>query len=552
MRKILSLTLALLMALMLVTPLAGCQAEQSDIVVIYTNDVHCGIEDNIGYAGLAAYVNTVREQTEYVTLVDCGDAIQGDYIGTVSKGTYIVDIMNELGYDLAVLGNHEFDYGMEQISQLIEQSDATYLGCNLTYSGSGENALSEVKPYEIISYGKTQVAYIGVSTPHSVTSSTPTYFMEDGEYVYGFTAGNDGQDLYDCVQGYIDECLEKGADYVVLLTHLGDDDTVSAYSSTALLRNTTGVDVCLDAHAHSVIPCRVEQNKDGQDVILSSTGTKLANIGQLVISADGTVTTTLISGYTQQDDATVSFVSTIQASYEAELETVVASSDIALSCTDANGVRLVRNRETTIGNLCADAYRAVTGADVALVNGGGIRADLPEGDITYADMLRVHPYGNLLCVVEVTGQEILDCLEYAYRYVQAEASADGVALGESGGFQHVSGLKLTIDTSIPSPIVLDENGQFLEISGQRRVKDVLIQGSDGTYSPIDPEATYTLASHNYLIKSGGDGNTIFMDNTLLMDEGILDYQAIITYITETLGGQLGDLYAETEGRITVE
>lgn len=546
-------TLCLFLTVLLFLAAFGCADTQAegDIVILYTGDVHCAIEENIGYAGLRAYVQAMREKTPYVTLVDCGDAVQGNYIGTISKGEYLVDIMNQVGYDLAVLGNHEFDYGMQQLSTLIDRANATYLGCNITYSGSGENALSAVKNYEILSYGDTRVAYIGVTTPATVTSSTPTYFMEDGAYVYDFADGADGQELYDCVQRNVDECLALGADYVILLTHLGDDEAVSAFSSVALLRNTTGVDACLDAHAHNQIPCRIEQNKDGEDVLLSSTGTQLAAIGQLVITSEGVLTTTLIGEYTRRDAQTLAFLDEIKSGYQEEMQKVVAHSDLALSCASADGVRLVRNRETAIGNFVADAYRAATGADIAMINGGGIHADLPQGEITYADILSLHPYGNMLCVAQVSGQQILDCLEMAYRKTQAQYAENGLAVGENGQFQHVSGLRLTVDTSISSGVVVDENGEFLRVDGQRRVRDVMVLRANGTYVPLDPAGTYTLAGHNYMIKNSGGGMNMFRDDPLLMDEGILDVQALIGYLADDLNGELGSHYAAPDGRITV-
>ena len=528
------------------------QDTTDDIVILYTNDVHCGIEENIGYAGLVAYKEAMEEKTPHVTLVDCGDAIQGDFIGLTSQGSYIVDIMNEAEYDFAVLGNHEFDYGMEKLGNLIEESDAQYLGCNITYTGKGESILSDVKPYDIVEYGETSVAFIGVSTPESITSSTPTYFMEDGEYVYEFANGDEGDELYDCVQGYVDECKEAGADYVVLMTHLGDSEEYGPHSSVDLVRATEGVDVVLDGHAHSTISCMVEENKEGEEVLISSTGTKLANIGQLIITADGNISTGLISSYAKKDAEMEAYIAKINATYEADLKKKIATSDVALSCYDADGIRLIRTRETGIGNFCADAYRTVAGADIGVVNGGGIRADLPKGDITYENLFEVHPFGNTLCMVNATGQEILDFLEMCYRNVLPETSENGQAIGEDGSFQHVSGLKFTIDTSLESSVVVDENEMFVSVDGERRVKDVLVQNEAGMYVPIDPEATYKLASHNYLLKEGGSGYGMFMDNELLIDEGMLDYQVLVEYMTETLGGKIGAQYAQTEGRITVK
>ncbi|MBQ3069235.1 MAG: bifunctional metallophosphatase/5'-nucleotidase [Clostridia bacterium] len=553
-QRLVSLLAVAVLLLSLVTGCAPSPAETAaeDIVVLFTNDVHCGIEDDIGYAGLLSYKAYVQEQTPYVTLVDCGDAIQGEFIGTVSEGAHLIDIMNRVGYDAAILGNHEFDYGMEQLKSLIGKASYPYLSCNIEYTGSGENALSEVDPYILFDYGETTVAFIGVATPESLTKSTPTYFMENGEYVYSFLGGDDGTKMFTRVQGYVDECREKGADYVVVLSHLGDMEESAPFTSVDLIRNTVGVDAVLDGHAHNVIPCRIEKNKSGEEVLLSSTGTKLDTIGQLVISPSGNVTVGLISDYADKDADFERYYATIRASYESEMNAVVATSDIALTGYSESGARMVRNRETTIGNLCADAYRAVTGADIAVVNGGGVRADLPAGDITYADILEIHPFGNNMCMVHATGQEILDSLEVAYREVQAVAEENGVAVGEEGSFQHISGMKCTIDTSIPHSVTFDENGMLVSIGDTRRVKDAYVLDANGVYVPLDPAATYKFASHNYLIRESGGGINVFADNELLIAEGISDYQALTVYITEHLGGKLSEKYADVEGRITVE
>lgn len=548
-----SMALILILALLLPT-LAACrqEGETPDICILYTNDVHCGIDDYIGYAGLAAYKHEMEAVYDYVTLVDCGDAVQGDFIGAVSSGEYIVDIMNELDYALAVPGNHEFDYGMEQLAALIDRVEAEYLACNAIYSGSSQSALEDTEPYKIIDYGDIEIAFIGVVTPENIAKSTPSYFMENGEYVYDFLQGEDGQALYDCVQGYVDECLSQGADYVVALSHLGDAAESSPYTSVELIEATTGIDVVLDGHAHSVIPSRTVEDQNGEDVLLSSTGTKLEQIGKLVITGEGEITTELISDYTETDSETEQFINGILAQHEEALSTAIATSDIALSCSSETGARLVRNRETAIGNMIADAYRTIGDADISFINGGGIRADLPIGTITYADLLAVHPFGNTLCVVKATGAEILDFLEVACMYTQAQAEADGNAVGENGGFQQVSGLKFTVDTSIPSPVITDENGNMIRIDGERRITDVYVQGDDGEYVPLDPSAVYTVASQNYLLKEGGSGYAEFTDNEFIIDEGVADYQVLITYITEILNGQLGERYSATEGRITVK
>lgn len=552
MKKTLSLLMIIAICLSVVV---GCNptetAAQQDIIVLFTNDVHCGVDDNIGYAGLAAYKEYCESITPYTTLVDCGDAIQGGLIGTVSDGEYIVDIMNHLEYDLAVLGNHEFDFGMERLTYLIDKANAKYLGCNIKYSGSGTNAVEDIEPYEIIEYGEISVAYIGVSTPHTLTSSTPTYFMENGEFVYQFNNGGE-EEFYDCVQGYIEECEAKGADHIILLTHLGDLEEEAPYSAIDLIENISGADAVLDGHSHSEIPCRPVYDEEGNVVLLSSTGTKIKNIGQLTISAEGTITTGLVSQLDWKDETSDAYVKSIQAQYETAMNSVIATGELELSIHDENGIRLVRTRETAIGNFCADAYRFVTGADIGVVNGGGIRANIEKGEVTYADLIAVHPFGNMLCVIEITGAELLDALEVSYSVVKNSYAEDGHAVGENGEFLHVSGMKVTIDTSIETTIVYNENGMVESLGDARRVTDVMIMNENGEYEPLDPEKTYTLASHNYYLKNNGGNHTFFDDNKLLIDESIEDYQVLITYITEHLDGVIDERYADTEGRITVK
>ena len=539
-------------AALLICPVTAHASYQDDIIILYTNDTHCGIEENIGFAGVAAYKKAVEKKTPYVTLVDCGDAIQGDFIGLTSDGGYVTDIMNAVGYDLAVLGNHEFDYGMNALEDVLEKSEAEYLSCNITYTGKGKNALENVKPYKIIKYGDVKVGYVGVTTPYTTSSTTQTHFMENGAYVYDFANDANGQELFDCVQKYVDTCRRKGADYVVVLAHMGDGKEDAPYSSVELAKATKGIDVILDGHAHHVIPCMVEENKEGEEVLISSTGTKLENIGQLIITAKGNIFTGLISSYGKKDAQTEAYIDSIQATYEADLQKAIAVSETKLTGYTEDGIRLVRNRETTIGNFCADAYRWVTGADIALVNGGGVRGDLPAGDVTYQDIFAIHPYGNSICMVEATGQEILDCLEMCYRMTLPVISENGNAVGEEGGFQQISGLKLKVDTSIPSSVKVDENAMFVSVEGERRVKDVMVLNKEGEYKAVDRDTIYTLASHNYLLKEGGSGCGMFADNVFLMDESILDYQVLADYMTEGLGGRIGLEYAQTEGRITIQ
>ena len=518
---------------------------QKDIVVLYTNDVHCAIDSNIGYAGLAKY-KAEMEKDNFVVLVDAGDAIQGDTIGTVSKGEYLVDIMNEVGYDFCVLGNHEFDYGTDVLASLLKKADAQYLNATIEYTGNGNNLLKDTVPYVIERFGFLDVAFIGVSTPESITKSTPRYFMEDGQFVYDFAAG---EDLYAAVQGYVDEVREKGADVVIVISHLGVEEGSEPNRATDLIANTTGIDALIDGHSHTTEPSMLVADKSGRKVLYTQTGTKLNNIGKLTISKDGSVKAELVAE-AEKDEAVTAFIEDIKAQYESLVNTVVAHTEVELSITDENGVRAVRNRETAIGDLCADAYRAVADTDIAFVNGGGIRATIKKGDITTANMISVHPYGNALCSCYATGAEILDALEHSVVNTAATAASDGKAVGESGGFLQVSGIKFTVDTSIPSSVKKDDKGLFVAVEGERRVKDVFVE-ENGEWVPIDPEKTYIVACHNYLLQDMGDGYTMFTDNVYILDKVLIDNQVIINYICDFLGGNVGSEYAEPQGRITV-
>ena len=521
--------------------------EKRDIVLLYVNDVHCGVdagspEGSMGYSNLAALKKELEEQHTYVTLVDAGDAIQGEAIGTLSDGAYLVDIMNYIGFDLATYGNHEFDYGMDVALSLLTESEAHYIACNFTDLATDELVTDA---YSIVTYGELKVAYVGIATPESFTKSTPVYFQdENGNYIYSFCEGGNGQELYDAVLASIDAATAEGADVIIALGHLGTDPASAPWRSYDVIANTTGLDAFIDGHSHSTIEGETVKNKDGVDVVLTSTGTKLANVGKMTITPDGEITTELISGYTKVDPDTDAYVKSIQAQFEDKLNEVVARSDVKLVINDpATGERIIRNLETNLGDFCADAYRVVLGADIGMINGGGIRASLEPGDITYGDIIAVHPYGNMMCVVEASGQEILDTLEVAGQ----------MAPGENGSFLHVSGLKYTINTAIESSVVMDDKGMLVSVGDTRRVSNVQVLQKDGTYAPIDPDATYTLASHNYMIKQGGSGVDHFMDNKLIADEVMIDNQVLINYIRGELGGVVGEEYADPygQGRITM-
>lgn len=603
-RKYLSLFLSLLMVLSLVTGFSfPVSAADQDIVILYTNDVHCGIDDKIGYAGLSLYKKEMQAQTPYVTLVDAGDAIQGAPIGTLSDGGYIIDIMNQVGYDFAVPGNHEYDYGMPRFLELAGKLNCGYYSSNFMDLKTNTPVFA---PYKMFTYGSTKVALVGATTPESFTKSTPAYFQDgSGNYIYGFCEDETGKKLYDQIQQSVNSARAEGAQFVILVGHLGENGTTDRWTSDNVIKNTNGIDVVIDGHSHEEYTKDLK-NKDGKNVLLTQAGTKLNKIGKLTIHTDGSLANELVaqvpvtavsSTYTVKkgdslsriakrelgsynrwreiynanrdkvkdpdvlnlgsqliipgktavsedgkalDYDTDQFIKNIKAQYQESLKAVLGHTDVELTIINpATKERAVRNGETNLGDLCADAYRQVLGADIGIVNGGGVRAGIKPGNITYNDTLTVHPFGNMGCVVEATGQQIKDALEMASRNYPKE----------NGGFLQVSGLKYTIKTSVPSSVQLDEKGNFVKVAGAYRVADIMVGDS-----PLDPAKVYTVASHNYMLKMAGDGMTMFKNSKVIRDDVMTDVDILSAFIRSNLGGNVGADYANPagQGRITIQ
>ena len=527
MRKFLSLLLTMAMVLSLAVTV-NAAAPKEDITILHTNDVHCDYEK---YAKVA----TLHKSADL--LVDAGDHVQGGVIGTLSKGEYIVDIMNYLKYDAAVPGNHEFDYGMDQFLHIAKDlAKYPYISANFT----GKDGKPYFDAYKIFEVKGVKVAFVGVCTPETFTKSTPTYFQDaNGNYIYGFCEGNNGADLYKAVQKAIDAAKAAGADYVIGLGHLGIDEQSSPWMSKEVIANTTGFDAFIDGHSHSTFSETIK-DKSGKEVVFEQTGTKLANVGKLTIKTDGTIAHENIDLSAVEEDADAkAYIAGITEKFDALQKKVVAKTTVTLTTKGADGKRAVRSAETNLGDLCADAYRLLLGADVAFVNGGGVRADINAGDITYGDIINVHPFGNSACLVEVTGQQLKDALELG----------SAAYPGESGGFLQVSGLTYTINADIPSSVVKNDKSEFVKVDGAYRVSDIMVGGQ-----PLDVNKTYTLASHNYMLKDAGDGYTMFGTKNVkvLQDEVMIDNQVLINYIVEKLGGVVGAEYAAPQGRITIK
>ena len=546
MKKLLGLILALALVLSCAAfAEEAAPALQKDLVILYTSDAHCGVDQGWGYAGLYA-VKESLSQDNYVLLVDDGDAIQGEPIGTMTKGEAIIDIMNAVGYDIAIPGNHEYDYGMERFLELTQKANFPYISCN--FNKDGELIFA---PYIIKEFDGVKIAFVGITTPTTPRSSTPKYFMNDaGEFIYGFMQDETGEALYAAVQKAVDDARAEGAQYVIAMAHLGDEDECRPWRYLDVIGNTAGIDALLDGHSHDTEQV-VMKNKDGQDVVRTACGTKLAHIGRLTITKDGQISSELYSW--NQPIAAPKMLGLQNVAGEAvtaatgvlneKLAEVVASTTVDLiiydpvaKTDDGRSVRIIRNTETNLGDLCADAYLdQSSGADIALVNGGGIRVSINKGDITLNDILKVHPFGNSLTVIEVTGQQVLDALEWSVHAMP----------GEFGGFDHVAGLTFEVDATIPSPCTQDDHGFFtgMQEGVERRVRNVLVAGE-----PIDPAKLYKVVSHDYQLLDKGDGYTMFEGATVLQESVKLDNQVLIDYITGTLGGVVGEGYENPYGQ----
>ena len=532
-----------------VTPEETPAEKNGDVYILFTSDVHCGIDKGFGYVGLQQLRDSLEAEGYTTLLVDNGDAIQGEALGTLSKGEVIVELMNDLKYDVAIPGNHEFDYGMDRFLELAEKAEYPYISCN--FNKMGELVF---EPYVIKEAAGKKIGFVGVTTPRTLVSSTPAYFMNDrGEYVYGFFQDENGESVYEAVQSAVDAARADGADLVYVMGHMGMESDCEPWTYADIIANTSGIDVFLDGHSHDSEQL-VMKNKDGEDVTRSACGTKLNSVGYSHISAEGEILETGIWSWPNSDsmprlmsleNSMSGPVSDALKQADESLKTVVASAAVELTINDpvekdesGKPIRMIRRAETNLGDLCADAIRDQTGAEVAIMNGGGIRVSMEKGDITYGDIISVHPFGNQLCILEVTGQQILDALEWGAKTVP----------DESGGFLQVSGMSYTIDVSVPSPCKIDENGLCAGFSGKRRVSNVMIGDA-----PLDPKMSYTLGGINYTLLNHGDGTTAFDGATVLAEEVKLDNQALIDYIVDSLGGEIGEDYADPygEGRIEI-
>ena len=506
--------------------------DKSDVTILYTNDVHTYIDKQspkLTYAAIADLKQSYQNAGKDVLLVDAGDHVQGTAYGSMDEGASIIKLMNAAGYDVATPGNHEFDYGMDRAKAIMKEADFPYLSCNWVDLRTTLRVLPSVK---VFVRGGRRIAFVGVTTPETFTKSTPAYFMDKAQrkYIYDIQGGEDGKKLYDAVQKAIDKA-KLLADVVIGLGHLGVDPSSSPWTSEEVIAHTSGFDAFIDGHSHTVMENKQVQDASGKAVTLTQTGSYFANVGEMTIAADGTITTKLIPTH-EGMDATIAAMQTDWVNTVDDMlgeKIAVGDSDFYVS-DPATGKRRIRSAETNLGDFVADGIYTYFNeveklhCDVAIMNGGGIRADVPAGDWTFKTCKQISPFGNVACLMSVTGKQIQDALEFAARF----AGEDGK---ENGGFLQVAGATYEIHTDIPNTVQTDEKNVWIgSATGTPRVQNVKIYDkASGSYQPLDPGATYALAGMNYTLRNLGDGFAMFDGAELIKDYVSEDYLVMSTY-----------------------
>ena len=506
--------------------------DKSAVTILYTNDVHTYIDKKspeLTYAAIAALKKSYEDAGQNVLLVDAGDHIQGTAYGSMDDGETIIKLMNEAGYDLATPGNHEFDYGMARAKAVMKEADFPYISCNWVDLRTGLKVLPTIKMFTI---GGARIAFVGVTTPETFTKSTPAYFMNASQtkYIYDILGGDDGQKLYNAVQKAIDKAKFLGATYIIGLGHLGVDPSSSPWTSEEVIAHTTGFDAFIDGHSHTVMENKQVADASGKAVTLTQTGSYFKNVGKMTIGADGAITTELIDTYEGADAAVAATAAEWISAVDDMLGEEIAVGDSKFYINDpATGKRRIRSGETNLGDFVADGIYTYFNeieelhCDIAIMNGGGIRTDVDAGPWSFKTCKTVSPFGNVACLMSVTGQQIQDALEFGARFVGSDGK-------ENGGFLQVAGARYEIHAMMPNTVSTDEKNVWQGSATTPRVTNVEIYNkTTGTYEPLDPNATYALAGMNYTLRNLGDGFAMFDGATLIKDYVSEDYLVMSSY-----------------------
>lgn len=546
MRKALALLLSVVMSLSLLVSTAWAEDPVTQdlagkTVILHTNDVHGAIQD---YAKVAALKADYEARGADVWLVDAGDFSQGSVYVSLNKGADAVTMLNAVGYDYVTLGNHEFDYGAQQLADNLKNANFDIL-CSNVLDADGDPAADEAVTSEVEGSG-LKIGFFGLATPETKTKANPAL-------IKGLTFLS-GEALYKCAQENIDWLKGQNVDVIICLTHLGVDKESQPNTSYDLYKNTTGIDFIIDGHSHTVMT----KGPNGEPI--QSTGTALANVGVIIIDnatkkieenklvpiwhtekKDGNSVT--VYDYTKEDAAVAAAAKAIMDPIDAAYGEVFAKSAV-----DLNGAKAPGNRteETNMGDLITDAMMwaiktkapsvDMTNA-VAITNGGGIRAAINKGDITKKDINTVLPFGNTLAVVYVKGSELLEALE-ASTYCTPEAV---------GGFPQFAGMEVELNIA-PK---YDKNAKEYpgsEYFGPKSINRITIKSING--KAFDPNATYAVITNNFMA-AGGDTYYAFAAAKEQFDTGLPLDEILMEYITTELNGVVGEQYAKPQGRLTI-
>lgn len=553
-KKFLSLVLSLAMVFAMTapamavedaTPVAASYTVPADVkgklVILHTNDTHGGdmaSADRVGTAGVAQLKKDFEAAGADVLLLSDGDAIQGTPLVNLDKGASAITFMNAAGYDAMAPGNHEFDYGKDNLLSLKDAADFPVLSANIIDKSTGKPLFEANSVFTTASGLK--VGVFGLDTPETASKANP-------KYVEGLTFLQ-GEDLYKCAQAQVDALKAEGVDVIVCLGHLGIDEGSAPNRSIDVVKNVTGIDLFIDGHSHSTndaIATAIGGSNVLNGTLIVSTGTKLANVGVVTYSG-GKLDFGYVSAgsYTGADQSVADLVSNRNTEVDAQLSQVFAKTEVNLNGERAPGVR---TQETNLGDFAADAIlwqaREYFGGDdkvqAAFTNGGGIRASIPAGDISMKDMKTVFPFGNAVYTLDLKGSQILEMLE-------ANTNVTPTALG---GFPQVAGMTFTIDTSTTY-----QNGDkygdttfYAPADPGSRIKDVTIAGE-----PLDLNKTYTLATNDFTA-AGGDAYYVLTQAENGYNTTVSLEDALVNYTTDVLGGLVTAVqYGQTAGRITVK
>lgn len=510
---------------------AGATGLNDNVVVLYSGDINGGVDANIGLAGMAAYANEMKTKSKYVELVDVGNAVSGSVLASISKGEYVAEALNVAGYSIAVPGAGEFVYGVSRlVTGLTKTADYRYVSCNFTNTATGNTVFS---PYKMVTYGETKVAYVGISDPDIMASYESYFKNSDGTYAYSFAEGNNGNDLYAAVQLAIDKAKEEGAQYIIALGSLRDSQD-PAYTAKSIIENTSGISAFINSNSGKAVSGEQVKTKDGMYALLTAPGDGTKSIGVLTLSeSEKTVSSQLISSYKLKDIKTKDAIDALTKEYSGDLNEAFATTSSRLAATNGSGVRIVESSETNLGDLAADAYRTVTGADIAFVEASEIKADIAVGGMSYNDVMRALPGNKNISVAKVSGFDLLDALEMSARLYP----------NRNSGFLQVSGLTFDIQETVIPSVTVDGLGNFISVDDDYRVTNVMINGKE-----LDLMETYTVAGTNDLL-NGKTGYTMLTNGPLTKVNVTVDNQALITYILNNLKGSVGGAYSKSQMRI---